>query len=81
MTLFSNFQSKICILKDFEYSDFRLYWNVISDQSEKHTIFYKIVLLIKEMNLALSTVGTIIKNYKKYGDGTANLPKMEDREK
>ena len=46
MTLFSNFQSKICILKDFKYSNFRLYWNVIPDQSEKHTIFYKIVLLI-----------------------------------
>ena len=34
----------------------------------------------KEMNLALSTVGNIRK-YKKYNDGTANLPKMEDREK
>ena len=29
----------------------------------------------KEMNLALSTVGNIIKKYKKYGDGTANLPR------
>ena len=75
MILFSNFQSKICILKDFKYSNFRLYWNVISDQSEKHTIFYKIVQLIKEMNLALSTVGNIIRKYKKYGDGTANLPR------
>ena len=27
----------------------------------------------KEMNLALSTVGNIIRKYKKYGDGTANL--------
>ena len=35
------FQSKICVLKDFEYSNFQLYWNVISDQSQKHTIFYK----------------------------------------
>ena len=28
----------------------------------------------KEMNLAVSTVGNIRK-YKKYGDGTANLPR------
>ena len=27
----------------------------------------------KKMNLALSTVGNIIKQYKKYGDGTADL--------
>ena len=27
------------------------------------------------MNLALSTVGNIIRKHKKYGDGTANLPK------
>ena len=27
----------------------------------------------KEMNLELSTVGNIIREYKKYGDGTANL--------
>ena len=27
----------------------------------------------KEMNLAQSTVGNIIRKYKKYGDGTANL--------
>ena len=27
------------------------------------------------MNLALSTIGNIIWNYKKYGDGTANLPR------
>ena len=27
------------------------------------------------MNLALSTVGNIIRKYKKYGDGTANLPR------
>ena len=46
MTLFSNFQSKICILKAFKYSNFRQYWNVISDQSEKHTFFYKIELII-----------------------------------
>ena len=60
MTFFSNFQSKICILKYFK---------------KKHIIFYKIVLLIKKMNLALSTVGNIIRNYKKYGDGTANIPR------
>ena len=29
----------------------------------------------KEMNLALSTVGNIIRKYKKCGDGTANLPR------
>ena len=29
----------------------------------------------KEMNLALSTVGNIIRKYKKYGDGSANLPR------
>ena len=29
----------------------------------------------KEMNLALSTVGFIIRKYKKWGDSTANLPK------
>ena len=29
----------------------------------------------KEMNVALSTVGNIIRKYKKYGDGTANLPR------
>ena len=29
----------------------------------------------KEMNLALSTVGHIIRKYKKYGDGTENLPR------
>ena len=29
----------------------------------------------KEMNLSLSTVGNIIRKYKKYGDGTANLPR------
>ena len=29
----------------------------------------------KEMNLTLSTVGNIIRKYKKYGDGTANLPR------
>ena len=29
----------------------------------------------KEMILALSTVGNIIRKYKKYGDGTANLPR------
>ena len=29
----------------------------------------------KEMNLALSTVGNIIRKYKKYGDSTANLPR------
>ena len=29
----------------------------------------------KEMNLALSTVGNIIRKYKKYGDDTANLPR------
>ena len=63
MTFFSNFQSKICILKDFKYSNFRLYWNVIADHSEKHTLFYKIVLLNKEMNLALSTIGNIIRKY------------------
>ena len=28
----------------------------------------------KEINLALSTVGNIIRKYKKYGDGTANHP-------
>ena len=27
------------------------------------------------MNLALSTVGNIIRKYKKYGDGTENLPR------
>ena len=27
------------------------------------------------MNLALSTEGNIIRKYKKYGDGTANLPR------
>ena len=27
------------------------------------------------MNLALSTVGNIIRKYKKYGDGTANFPR------
>ena len=27
------------------------------------------------MNLAVSTVGNIIRTYKKYGDGTANLPR------
>ena len=37
--------------------------------------FYKIVLLIKKINLARSTVGNIIRKYKKYGDGTANLPR------
>ena len=37
--------------------------------------FFKIVLLIKEINLSLSTVGNIIRNYKKYVDGTANLPR------
>ena len=106
------FQSKICILKNIKYSNFRLYWNVISAQLDKHTIFYKIVRLIfrlfdvhfaiqgfkmaknkelsrdmrdriiehhkggqgyrkmsKEMNLALSIVGSIIRKYKKYGDG------------
>ena len=36
----------MCILKDIKYSNFRSYWNVISDQSEKHKIFHKIVLLI-----------------------------------
>ena len=44
--IFKNLQSKICILKDFIYSNFREYRNVISDQSEKHTILYKIMLLI-----------------------------------
>ena len=29
----------------------------------------------KEINQALSTVGNIIRKYKKYGDGTANLPR------
>ena len=29
----------------------------------------------KEMNLARSTVGNIIRNYKKYGDSTTNLPR------
>ena len=29
----------------------------------------------KEMNLALSTVGKISRKYKKYGDGTADLPR------
>ena len=29
----------------------------------------------KEMYLALSSVGNIIRNYKKYGDGTANIPR------
>ena len=29
----------------------------------------------KGINLALSTVGNIIRKYKKYGDGTANLPR------
>ena len=29
----------------------------------------------KEMNLSLSTVGNIIRKYKKYGDSTANLPR------
>ena len=29
----------------------------------------------KEMNLALNTVGNIIRKYKKYGDGTANHPR------
>ena len=75
MTLFSNFQSKICILKFFKYSDFMYYWNVISHQSEKLITFYKIVLLIQESNLALSTVGNIIRKYKKCGDGTANVPR------
>ena len=41
MTLF-----KISNRKDIKYSNFWEYWNVIFDQSEKHTIFYKIVLLI-----------------------------------
>ena len=30
----------------------------------------------KEMNLAQSTVEKIIRKYKKYGDGTANLPRI-----
>ena len=29
----------------------------------------------KEMNLALSRVGNIIRKYKKYGNGTVNLPR------
>ena len=33
------------------------------------------MLPIKEMNLALSTVGNIIRKYKEYGVGTANLPR------
>ena len=35
----------------------------------------------KELNLGLSIVGNIIRKYKKYGDSTAELPGMEDREK
>ena len=35
----------------------------------------------KEMNLARSTVGNIIRKYTKYGDSTANLQEMEDLEK
>ena len=35
----------------------------------------------KEMNLALSTVGNIIRKYKKYVDGTATVQEMKDREK
>ena len=31
--------------------------------------------LAKKTNLTLSTVGNIIRKYKKYGDGTANLPR------
>ena len=31
----------------------------------------------KEINLALSTVGNIIRKYKKYGNGTVNLPRNE----
>ena len=114
---FFKFPIENVYLKDFKYSNFPYYWNVISDLSEKHN-FYKIVLLIiwpfdvhfaiqrlkmaktkelssdmrdriierhkegqgyrkisKEMNLALSTIGNIIRKYKKYGDGTANLPR------
>ena len=31
--------------------------------------------ITKEMNLVLSTVGNMIRKYKKYGDKTANLPR------
>ena len=31
--------------------------------------------ICKEMNLSLSSVGNIIRKYKKYGDDTANLPR------
>ena len=31
--------------------------------------------ICKEMNLALSTVGNIIRKYKEYGVSTANLPR------
>ena len=124
MTPFSNFQLKICILKDLKYSNFRIYWNVISDQSERHSRFYKILLEIiwlfnvhftiqglkmaktkvlswdmrdriiahhkggqgyqkicKEINPSLSTVGNIIRKYKKYGDDTEKHSKKWKTEK
>ena len=42
---------------------------------ERHKIGQRYRKISKELNLALCTVGNIIRKYKKYGDGTANLPR------
>ena len=42
---------------------------------ERHKGGQSYLKISKEMNLALSTVGNIIRKYKKYGDGTENLPR------
>ena len=42
---------------------------------ERHKGGQDYQIISKEMNLALSTVGNIIRKYKKNGAGTANLPR------
>ena len=42
---------------------------------ERHKGGHDYQKISEEMNLALSTVGNIIRKYKKYGDGTPNLPR------
>ena len=42
---------------------------------ERHKGGQRYRKISKEMNIPLSTAGNIIRKYKKYGDGTANLPR------
>ena len=71
LTLWCAFcNSRIKMPKTKELS--RYMWDRIIERHKGAPGYRKIS---KEMNITLSKIGNVIKKYKKYGDGTANLPR------